>query len=118
MMQHFDIDQGCKIQNNLLLGSYSPFNPTLWIESTAIQKASITTSNHITAGVNIYATDGLIKRRTIEITSTSSFTGAMTAQAVNLSSIAYNDSSGLDKVTIKGGTTLEFRCKIHVYCSM
>ena len=85
---------------------------------TAIQKGIITKNNNITAGVNIYAKDGLIKGRTEEITATSSFTGAMTAQAVNLSSIAYNDSSGLDKVTIKGGTTLEFRCKIHLYCPM
>ena len=105
------IDQGCKIQNNLSLGSYSPSNPTLWIETTAIQNGSITTSNHTTAGVNIYATDGLTKGKNVEITSISSFTGAMTAQTVNLSSITYNHSSGLDKLTIKGGTTLEFRDK-------
>ena len=92
MMQHIYIDQGCKIQSNLSLGSYSPSNPTQWLEMTAIQNGSITTSNNITAGVNIYAKDGLIKGRTEEITATSSFTGAMTAQAVNLSSIAYNDS--------------------------
>ena len=118
MMQHFDIDQGCKIQNNLSLGSYSPSNPTLWIESTAIQNASITTSNHITAGVNIYATDGLIKGNNLEITSTSRLTGAMTAQTVNLPSIAHNDSSRLDKLTIKGGTTLEFGDKISCYHPM
>ena len=73
-------------------GSYSPSNRTLWIETTAIQNGSITTSNHITAGVNIYATDGLIMGKNLEITSTSRLTGAMTAQTVNLSSIAYNDS--------------------------
>jgi hypothetical protein len=39
------IDQGCKIQNNLSLGSYSPSNPNLWVETTAIQNGSITTSN-------------------------------------------------------------------------
>ena len=33
----------------------------------------------------------------------------MTAQTVNLSSITYNDSSGLDKLTIKGASTLENR---------
>ena len=66
-------------------------NPVLWIETTAIQNGSITTSNHITAGVNIYATDGLIKGKNLEITSTSRLTGAMTAQTVDLSSIAYND---------------------------
>ena len=112
------MNQECKIQNNLSLGSYSPSKPTLWIERTAIQNGSIATNNNITAGVNIYATDGLIKGRTIEITSTSSFAGAMTALAVNLSSIAYNDSSGLDKVSIKGGTTLEFRDKTNFYCPM
>ena len=116
MMQPVFIDQECEIQNNLSLGSYSPSKPPLWTETTAIQNGSITMDNSITAGVNIYATDGLIKGRTIEITSTSSFTGAMTALAVNLSSIAYNDSSGLDKVSIKGGTTLEFRHKINLYC--
>ena len=111
------IDQGCKIQNNLSLGSYSPSNPTLWIETTAIQNGSITTSNNITAGVNIYATDRLIKEKILEITSTSSFTGAMTAQTVNLSSLPYSHSSGLDKLTIKGGTTLEFR-DIFVLCDV
>ena len=109
LMQPEQIDQGCKIQNNLSLSSYSPSNPTLWIETTAIQNGSITTSNHTTAGVNIYATDGLTKGKNVEITSISSFTGAMTAQTVNLSSITYNHSSGLDKLTIKGVTTLEFR---------
>ena len=68
------IDQGCKIQNNLSLGSYSPSNPNLWIETTVIQNGSITTSNNITAGVNIYATDGLIKGKNLEITATSTFT--------------------------------------------
>ena len=105
------IDQGCKIQNNLSLGSYSPSNPTLWIETTAIQNGSITTSNNITAGVNIYATDGLIKGKNLEITSTSTFTGTMTANTINLSSITCNESSGLEKLTIKGASTLEFRDK-------
>ena len=34
-----------------------------------------------------YATDGLIKGRNLEITSTSTFTGAITTQMVNVSSI-------------------------------
>ena len=61
MMQPVYIDQGCKIPNKLSLGSYSPSNPILWIETTSIQNGSITTSNNINAGVNIYATDGLTK---------------------------------------------------------
>ena len=69
------INQGCRIQNNLSLGSCSPSNPNLWVETTVIQNGSITTSNNITAGVNIYATDGLIKGKNLEITSTSTFTG-------------------------------------------
>ena len=93
LMQPVHIDQGCTIQNNTSLGSYSPSNPTLWIETTAIQNGSITTSNNITAGVNIYATDGLIKGKNLEITSTSNFTGAITTNTINLSSIIYNDSS-------------------------
>ena len=39
------IDQGCKIQNNLSLGSYSPSNPHLWVETTVIQNGSITTAS-------------------------------------------------------------------------
>ena len=87
------------------LGSYSPSNPTLWIETTTIQNGSITTSNNIIAGVNIYATDGLIKGKNLEITSTSSFTGAVTANTINLSSFIYNDSSGLDKLTVNSAST-------------
>ena len=105
------IDQGCKIQNNLSLGSYLPSSPSLWVETTVIQNGSITTSNNITAGVNIYATDGLIKGKNLEITTTSSFAGTITAQTVNLSSITYNDSSEKAKLTIKGASTLEFRDK-------
>ena len=74
LMQPVQIDQGCKIQNILSLGSYSPSNPNLWIETTAIQNGSITTSNNITVGVNIYATDGLINGKNLEITSESPFT--------------------------------------------
>ena len=101
----------------ITLGSYSPSNPSLWVESTSIQKGSSTKSSNINAGVNIYATDGLINGKNLEITATSTFTGAITAQAVNVSSVASNDASRLDNLTIKGGTTLEFR-KIFAYCSM
>ena len=67
LMQPVQIDQGCKIQNNLSLGSYSlPSN--LWVETTAIQSGSITTSNNITAGGSIYASDGLIKGKNLDIT--------------------------------------------------
>ena len=50
----------------------------------------------------------------LERTSTSTFTGATTAQTVNLSSITYNDSSGVEKLTIKGGTTFEVRDKTSI----
>ena len=40
---------------------------------------NITTSNNKTAGVNIYATDGLIKGKNLEITSTSTFLGDISA---------------------------------------
>ena len=96
MMQPVFIDQECEIQNNLSLGSYSPSKPPLWTETTAIQNGSITMYNSITAGVNIYATDELIKGKNLEITSTSRLNGAMTAQTFNLSLIALNDSSGLE----------------------
>ena len=79
LMQPVQIDQGCEMQNNLLLGSYSSNNPNLWIEATSIQSGSITTSNNITAGVNVYATDGLIKAKNLEITTTSTFTGNISA---------------------------------------
>ena len=81
----------------------------LRVESTSIQNGSITTSNNINAGVNIYATDGLINGKNLEITATSTFTGAITAQAVNVSSVASNDASRLDNLSIKGGKSLEFR---------
>ena len=107
-MQPVYIHQGCKIQK-IFIGSYSSSSPNLWVESALIQNGSITTSNNINAGVYIYATDGLIKGKNLETTSTLTFTGTMTAQTVNLSSITYNDSSGLDKLTIKGASTLENR---------
>ena len=91
------------------LGSYSPSNPTLWIEITAIQNGSITTSNNITTSVNIYATDAFTKGNNLEITSTSTFTGTMTANTIKLSSRIFNDSSRLDKLAIKCGATVEFR---------
>ena len=105
------IDQGCKIRNNLSLGSYSPSIPTLSIETTAIQNDNITTSKNTDAGVNIYAADGLITGKNLDITSTSSFTRAITANTINFSFIIYNDSSWLDKLTIKGASSLEFRDK-------
>ena len=78
------IEQGCKIQNNLSLGSYSSTNPNRWIKTTSIQSGSLTTRNNITAGVNIYATDGVIKAKNIEITTTAFFTGlARKASAVS-----------------------------------
>ena len=112
------IYQGGRIQNNMSLGPYLPSNLNLWMETSAIQNGSITTSRNITATVNIYATDGLIKGYNLKITSTFSFTGAMTTQTVYLSSRTYNDSSGLDSLTIKGGTTLEFRGTNSLYYSL
>ena len=48
------------------------------------------------------------------ITSKSSFTGRITARAVKLASISYSDSSGLDTLTIKGGTELdELKVMLH-----
>ena len=79
-------------------------NPNVWIETPAIQSGIITASNSIRAGVNTYATDGIIKRRNREITSTSIFTGAITAPTVKLSSIEYSGSSGLDTLILKNGT--------------
>ena len=62
LMQPVYIDQGCKLQNGLSLGSYA--SPTLWTQSTGIQDGNITTSNNITAGADIYATAGLIRGKT------------------------------------------------------
>ena len=105
MQQPVYIAQGCKIQNDLSIGSYA--SPNTWVETTGIQNGSITTSNNITAGVNIYATDGLVKSKTLEVTTTSTFTGVLTTNTINASSITYNDITGTDKLTIKGGSTLE-----------
>ena len=120
LMQPVQIDQGCKIQNNLSLGSYSSTNPNLWIETTSIQSGSITTSNNITAGVNIYATDGLIKAKNLEITTTSTFTGNISAPniytktdvdgllAVKVSSadISTALADKQDKITLSSSLTL------------
>ena len=78
VMQPVFIDQGCMIQTTLSLGSYSLTNPFLRIETTTIQNGSITTSNNINAGVNIYATEGINKNKYLEITSTSTITGNIT----------------------------------------
>ena len=59
--------------------------------------------------MNIYATDGSISKKNLDLTSTSTFTGAIPAPTVRLLSIAYSDASGLDKLKIKSGTHLEFR---------
>ena len=83
------INQGCKIQNDLSIGSYSPSDPNLWVETSSIQNGNIYAGNNITAGANIYATDGLINCRTLQVSSTSTFSGDITApniytkQAVN-----------------------------------
>ena len=79
-------------------GSYSTTNPNLWIETTAIQSRSITTSTNIAAGVDIYATDRIIKGKNLEITSSSTFARAIGIPTVNLSSVEYSDSSRLDKL--------------------
>ena len=42
MMQPVSIDQGCKMQTNLSLGSYSSSKPHLRVESTLNQNGSIT----------------------------------------------------------------------------
>lgn len=53
MLSPVYIGQGCKIHNILSLGSYSTTRPKIYIEATAIQHGSITTSTSITAGANI-----------------------------------------------------------------
>ena len=61
--------------------------------------------------LNFYATDGLTKRIKLEITSTLTFTSNISTPTVKFSSIEYLVSSGLDKLRIKSGTTLECRFK-------
>ena len=70
-----------KDTKNLSLGSYSVTNPNLSIETWAIQNGNSTTSNHISAGVFIYATDGFVKGK-VSIASTSTCTGSITAPTV------------------------------------
>ena len=106
-MQRVYIDQVCRIDNGLSVGAYA--SPNLWVESTGIQGGNITTSNNINAGVNIYATDGLVTSKTLEVTTASTFTGVLTANEIRASTITYNDVSGTDKLIIKGGSTLEYQ---------
>ena len=53
----------------------------------------------------------MIKGKNLEVTSTSTFIGVLTANTINASSITYNDITGTDKLTIKGGSTLEYKDK-------
>ena len=109
LMKPVYIDQGCKIDNalGLSIGTYT--SPTLWAESIGIQGGNITTSNNINAGVDIYATDGKVKSKTLEVTTTSTFTGTVTANEIKPSTITHNDVSGTGKLIIKAGDTLEFQ---------
>ena len=83
-------------------------------ETASIQNPNIRTSNNISAGVNIYASDRLINREQKEIISTTSSTRSITTPKVKLPSIEYSDSSELDKLTIERGTELEVRDKRNV----
>ena len=109
LMKPVYIDQGCKIDHalGLSIGTYT--SPTLWAESIGIQGGNITTSNNINAGVDIYATDGKVKSKTLEVTTTSTFTGTVTANEIKPSTITHNDVSATGKLIIKAGDTLEFQ---------
>ena len=111
LMKPVYIDQGCKIDNGLSIGAYA--SPTLWTETIGLQGGNITASNNINAGVNIYATDGLVTSKTLEVVTTSTFDGAVTANEIKASTITLNDVSGTGKLIIKGGTTLEFQNSVN-----
>ena len=44
------IEQGCKIQNGLSVGSYSLVDPSLWVETASFLNGNFYSSNNITAG--------------------------------------------------------------------
>ena len=106
-MQRVYIDQVCRIENGLSIGAYA--SPTLWTESIGFQGGNITASNNMNAGVNIYATDGLVQSKTLDGVTTSTFGGAVTANEIKASTITLNDVSGTGKLIIKGGSTLEYQ---------
>ena len=84
-------------------------HPNSWIETSYIQHGNLTTSNNTSTRLNIYATDGLVNKEMLDITTTSTFTNSITPLTVNLSFIEYSDSSGLDKLTINIGAGFELR---------
>ena len=76
---------------------------------------NITTSNNKTAGVNIYATDGLIKGKNLEITSTSTCLGDISAPNIytktNVNDLLAGKASSADITTAISGkqNTLFFK---------
>ena len=110
------IDQWLKLQISLSLGLDSTLSSNVWIETSPIQPGDITTRRRRSAGVYIYATDGLIqstchgniKAPTVKLPSCH---GNSIAPTGKLPSIEYSDGPGLDKVNIKCGTDFEVRDK-------
>ena len=102
------IEQGCKIQNELSVGSYSLITPTLWVETASFSNGNFYSSNTITAGGNINATNGSVSCNTLLVNATSTFTGTVTANEIKPSTITHNDVTGTGKLIIKAGDTLEF----------
>ena len=113
LMKPVYIDQGCKLDSSLGLSIGAYASPTLWTETIGLQGGNITASKNINAGLNIYATDGLVKSKTLEVVTTSTFTGALTTNEIKASTITLNDVSGTGKLIIKGGTTLEFQNSVN-----
>ena len=103
------IEQGCKIQNELSVGSYSLITPSLWVETASFLNGNFYSSNNITAGGNINATNGSVSCNTLLVNATSTFTGTVTANEIKPTTITHNDVTGTGKLIIKAGDTLEFQ---------
>ena len=77
------------------------------METSSIQNGNIFASNNITAGVNIYATDGLIKGKNLDITSTSTFLGDISAPNIytktNVNDLLAGKASSADLSTALSG---------------
>ena len=74
-------------------------------DESSIRTEKITTNTNISTRINIYATDGLIKK-SLQL---QLWQKSITTPMVKNIYLEYSDWTGLDKLTIKSSTDLKFR---------
>jgi hypothetical protein len=83
------------------------------VETASFLNGNFYSSNNITAGGNINATNGSVSCNTLGVNTTSTFTGTVTANEIKPSTITHNDVLGTGKLIIKAGDTLEFHNSVN-----